>query len=217
MRISSFVLWIVILLLFLMLLFASIYDVYQVISNSFKRYYWFIGGFILTLVAERFISNKMFLKIYHHESTHMFMNLITFRKILMLQVHTEGGVVSSIGRNWMLEAVSLAPYCFPLASYIVMAFGYFFANDMVHILNLFLGMTYAFHILCIKEDLGPFPILGRHQTDINQYPLLFSYLYILTFWLFNTMIVLLSVRRDIVASFYFMFNHFRETITSVFS
>ena len=116
----------------------------------------------------------------------------------------------------MLEAVSLSPYCLPLAAYVVMIFGYFFANNMSGAYALILGVAYAFHLLCIKEDFGSWKQFGRHQTDINQYPLFFSYLYILCFWLMNTMIVLLSVRRDFIEAFVYLFNSFKHTIVAIF-
>lgn len=195
----------------------NIGEVFKVFCNNPERYAYFLGGCLITFVVDRYTSkNNHVLKTFHHESTHMFVNLITFRKILMMRVDTNGGVVSSIGSKWMLEAVSLSPYCFPLVAYIVMAFGYFFANDMSYIYAIILGVAYAFHLLCIKDDLGPWPVLGRHQSDINQYPLLFSYLYIFCFWLFNTFIVLLSVRKDIIAAYSSMFNSFKESIIAIF-
>ena len=81
---------------------------------------------------------------------------------------------------------------------------------------LILGIAYFFHLLCIKSDFGEWPLMGRGQPDINQYPLSFSYLYIFSFWLFNTMIVLLSVRSDIVDAYLQMYDSFIGTIVSLF-
>ena len=216
MKIKQLIIWVCILVLFLLLMLAALDDIGEVVANSYQRYFYFLGGCLLMFLVDRYTSkNNRVLKTLHHESTHMFFNLVTFRKVLMIQVDMNGGVVSSVGNKWMLEAVSLSPYSFPLAAYIVMAFGYFFANDMTHIYAVILGVTYAFHLLCIKEDFGPWPVLGRHQPDINQYPLLFSYLYIFCFWLFNTFIVLLSVRRDIIAAYSYVFNCFIETIMDI--
>lgn len=217
MKVKQFIIWGVFLLPFLMLLLMSFDEISQIVISNYKRYLYFLGGCVLIFIIDRYTSkNNRVLKTFHHESTHMFVNLITFRKILMMRVDTNGGVVSSIGAKWMLEAVSLSPYCFPLAAHVVMAFGYFFANDMSHIYAIILGVAYGFHILCIKEDFGSWRIFGRHQTDINQYPLLFSYLYIFCFWLFNTYIVLLSVRRDIIEAYIYVFNCFKNSIISVF-
>ena len=214
---KQFIIWVALLLSFLLLLLVSLDEVGQVVISNYERYLYFIGGGVFVFIIDRYASkNNRVLKTYHHESTHMFVNLITFRKVLMMKVDTNGGVVSSVGNNWMLEAVSLSPYCFPLAAYVVMIFGYFFANDMSYVYAVILGVAYAFHLLCIKEDFGPWPILGRHQPDINQYPLLFSYLYIFCFWLFNTYIVLLSVRRDVFAAYSYVFNCFKESIISIF-
>lgn len=217
MKTKQLVIWMIVLLIFLFLLFKSFNDVYTVVISSYERYLYFAGGCVLMFLIDRFTSkNNQVLKILHHENTHFFVNMITFRKILMMRVDTNGGVVSSVGSKWMLEAVSLAPYCFPFAAYIVMAFGYFFANDMSNVYAVIVGVAYAFHLLCIKSDFGPWPMMGRGQSDINQYPLIFSYLYILCFWLFNTMIVLLSVRNDIVDAYIYLIVDFKETILSLF-
>lgn len=217
MKLGKFLLWIILLALFLALLIASVGDVFTIVVNSYRRYLWFLGGGILMLIIDRFAKkNNEILKTTHHELTHMFVNLITFRKILMIKVDTHGGAIASLGKKWMLEMVALAPYCLPLAAYVVMLFGVFFANDMNYIFYILLGITYFFHVLCIISDFKSIKIMGRHQTDINQYPLLFSYLYILCFWLFNTMIVLISVRSDIFNAYRFMFNCFKETILSLF-
>ena len=202
----------------LLLLLGAVGDVFTVVANSYVRYLYFLGGCVLMFVIDYFTSkNNQMLKTFHHESTHFLVNLITFRKILMLRVDTTGGVVSSIGKSWMLEAVSLAPYCFPLAAYVVMVFGYFFAYDMAMFYSIILGMAYAFHLLCVKDDFVSWRLLGIHQPDINQYPLAFSYLYIFCFWLFNTIIVLLSVRTDIVGAVEFLFSCFKESVLSLIS
>ncbi len=198
---------------FFILLISSLDDVWRVVTNSYVRYLYFLGGIILIFVVDRYTyRNNSMLKTYHHESTHMLINLLTFRTVLMMRVDTKGGVVASVGPKWMVEAVTLAPYCFPLAAYVVMLFGLFFANDMSNVYSVILGVAYGFHLLCIKSDMVSLRVMGRHQPDINQYPLVFSYLYILSFWLFNTMIVLLSVRRDVWEAFCFIFKCFKDTI-----
>lgn len=217
MKLGKFIFWMLFLVIFLILLITSMDDVFMVVVNSYWRYLWFLGGCLLMLIIDRFSTkNNEILKTMHHEFTHLFVNLITFRKVLMLKVDTKGGSVASLGKQWMIETVSLAPYCLPLLSYVVMLFGSFFANDMGYVFFVLLGLTYAFHLLCVKSDFISLKIMGRHQTDINQYPLLFSYLYILCFWLFNTMIVLISIRSDVFRAYVFMFNNFKETIMSIF-
>lgn len=198
---------------FFILVILSAGEVWTVVKSSYQRYLFFLGGMVLIFVVDKFTyRNNQMLKTFHHESTHLLVNLITFRKVLMLRVDTRGGVVSSVGNKWMMEAVSLAPYCLPLGAYVVMLFGCFFANDMSHIYAIILGAAYGFHLLCIKADMVSLGVMGRHQPDINQYPLVFSYLYILSFWLFNTMIVLLSVRRDMFEAYRFMLENFKEII-----
>lgn len=212
-----FILWILALTVFLVLQILTIDNVFTVVWNSFGRYWWFIAGIIAIFLVDRFTTkNNGILKTFHHEMTHMFVGLVTFRKILTLKVDIVGGLVASTGRKWMYEVDALAPYCLPLAAYVVMFFGLFFANDMTHIFTLLLGITYGFHLLCIKEDFVSWKIMGRHQADIHQFPLLFSYLYIFCFWLFNTMIILLSIRIDIYEAYKYLFGCYRDTLISLF-
>ncbi len=217
MSLRRFICFELLLVIFLVLLFLTIDEVLVVVVNSYTRYLYFLLGGALMFVIDRFTyrNNKM-MKTFHHESTHMLVSLLTFRKVLMLKVEPDSGAVASAGSKRMLEAVSLSPYCFPLFAYVVMIFGYFFGRDMVNIYAVILGAAYAFHLLCIKDDFVSLKVLGRHQTDINQYPLLFSYSYILSFWLFNTMIVLLSVRRDIVEAYLYIFDNFKQIVCSIF-
>lgn len=218
MSVKGFIIWMACLCIFLIFTLMNVGEVFKVFCDNPELYAYFLGGCLIMFVVDKYTStNNQWLKTYHHENTHLLFNLITFRQILMLRVDADGGLVSSMGRSkWMLEAVSLSPYCFPLAAYIVMGFGYLFANDMSSVYALILGIAYFFHLLCIKSDFGEWPLMGRGQPDINQYPLSFSYLYIFSFWLFNTMIVLLSVRSDIVDAYLQMYDSFIGTIVSLF-
>ena len=217
MKQSKFILWILFLAFFLVLQILTIDNVLEVVWKSLERYWGFVVGIILIFLVDKFTTrNNSILKTFHHETTHMFVSLISFRKIITLKVDVLGGVVASAGKKWMFEAEALAPYCLPLAAYVVMFFGYFFANDMTHILTVMLGLAYGFHLLCIKEDFDSLKMLGRHQPDINQFPLLFSYLYILCFWLFNTFIVLLSIRIDVYQAYKYLFLCYKDTIVSFF-
>ncbi|MBR5892830.1 MAG: hypothetical protein IKZ37_04245 [Bacteroidaceae bacterium] len=217
MGIVKFILWMVALAAFLVLQILTLDDVFIVVWNSLSRYWWFVAGVVLIFLADKYTSkNNSILKTFHHETTHLFVGIVTFRKILNFKVDIFGGLVASAGKRWMYEVDALAPYCLPLAAYVVMFFGFFFANDMTHILTIMLGIAYGFHLLCIKEDFGSWKQLGIHQTDINQFPLLFSYMYILCFWLFNTAIILLSIRIDIYEAYKYILGCYKETIVSFF-
>lgn len=52
------------------------------------------------------------------------------------------------------------------------------------IFDLLIGCTLCFHFYCFKTQ------IGNHQPDINQYPLLLSYSYIVTSWLIGFCIIL---------------------------
>ncbi len=216
MKIWKLTLWMIFLIVFFILLVASIGDVFEVVFTHYARYLWFLIGAVLMLLLH-FINKKnrdIFMKA-HHELTHMFLDVITLKEIVKIKVDKQKGSVESNGNSFMLEIVDLAPYCLPLFAYVIMLFGYFFARDMSYVFFILLGFAYTFHILCIKFDFKSFKEMGRHQNDINQYPLIFSYSYILCFWLFNTFIVLISVRSDVFSAYAFMFESFKETITNI--
>ncbi len=212
------IMWMIFLMSFFLLLLASIGDVYEVIRNNGYRYFWFLMGFVVMLLlnAVNRRNREIFMKT-HHELTHMVLGFITFKEIHRMKVEKQRGSVVVSGNNVLIETVTLAPYCLPLLAYVVMIFGFFFARDMSYAFYIFLGMAYMFHLLCIKFDFKSFKDMGRSQEDINQFPLLFSYSYILCFWLFNTMIILVTIRNNnIFKSFVFMFDSFKETIMNIF-
>lgn len=217
MKARTLILWMIFLLAFFALLIGSVDDVYEVVKNNDKCYLYFLGGGILIIILDMLNKkNKNFLKKTHHEFTHIVVDFITFREIINLKIDKQKGSVVSKGNDSMLETSKLAPYCLPLLAYIIMIFGCFIASNMSYVYYVVLGMAYTFHLLCIKLDFRSFKDMGRHQDDINQYPLIFSYSYILCFWLFNTFIVLISVRSNMLRAYAFMFESFKETFSSIF-
>ena len=217
MKVWKLILWMLFLTIFFILLVASIGDVFEVVINNYARYLWFIMGGILVIFLN-FLNkkNRDILMKSHNELTRMFLDFITFKEILRIKVDKHKGSVESTGNNIMEESVALAPYCLPLLAYVVMIFGYFFAKDMSYVFFILLGMAYTFHLLCIKFDFRSFKEMGRHLEDINRFPLIFSYFYILCFWLFNTMIVLVAIRSNVFGAFAFMFESFMQTVTNIF-
>ena len=81
---------------------------------------------------------------------------------------------------------ALAPYCLPIFTYMLLALRCLVQPEGLWIFDILVGSTIAFHVLCFVRQ------TGNHQTDINQYPLYFSYLYIVTMQLVNLCIILVA-------------------------
>lgn len=160
-----------------------------------KTYMWVMIGVVAYLCLRLLIRSKSrFLETLSHELTHAAIALLCGRRIHSIHVEDSGtGVVFTSGNNnYSLVPVALAPYCLPLFTYILLAIRCIVDEDSLWICDLLIGMVTCFHYICFKTQ------LGNYQTDINQYPLSFSYYYIVTFWVINICIVLVSINTEII-------------------
>ncbi len=203
----KYIIWLLFLLVFFIFLIASFNDVFEVVVKNHSRYQWFVvGGILMVILCLVFRGNRDIIITSHHEVAHFVASLFTGKEIYQMKIGKQEGSVVSGGNKFMVEMVALAPYCLPIYAYVIMLFGSAWARDMLWLYSLLLGMCYTCHLISIKKDFQSLKIMGRHQDDINRYPLIFSYTYILCFWLFNTYIVLISVRSDVFKAFKFMFD-----------
>lgn len=104
--------------------------------------------------------------------------LLFNRKVLEFHANQgEGYMVSGYRNAVMRVPISLAPYCFPLYTFRLLSLRWMMDFHGMWIIDIIIVSTLCFHFYCFKTQ------IGNHQTDINQYPLLLSYSYILTSWL----------------------------------
>lgn len=82
--------------------------------------------------------------------------------------------------------MALAPYCLPLWTYFILWLRPFINFQGRGIFDIVIGLTVAFHVLCFKSQ------TRNNQTDINQYPLLFSYSYIYIARIINGLIIVVA-------------------------
>ena len=151
-------------------------------------YKWVAVGFVLLAVARRFFrKNLLFLETFSHELTHMVVAHVFGRRVHSLHVDEGSGAVYTSGTHqYTLVPVALAPYCLPIFTYLLLSIRWMINPNGVWIYDILIGMTICFHFYCFKSQ------TGRHQTDINQYPLSFSFLYIITALIINACIILPS-------------------------
>lgn len=158
-----------------------------------KNYAWLFAGILISVLLRAVIRSKSsFLETFSHELTHVF-----FAKLLGRKVHSfyaedsgTGNIYTSGDNKFLLIPVALAPYCFPIFTYALLLFRCIVGVSYLWICDLVIGMTICFHYYCFKAQ------IGNHQTDINQYPLSFSYYYIVTAWIINISIILMAVNPD---------------------
>lgn len=154
-----------------------------------KIYTWVVVGTLSFLLLRSIVRNKSrFVETFSHELTHALVALVLGRKVHSFHVEDSGsGVIFTSGNNnYTLVPVALAPYCLPVFTYVCLAVRCLVASNSLWICDFIIGITLGFHYICFKSQ------TGNHQTDINQYPLSFSYFYIVTIWIINICIILVS-------------------------
>lgn len=158
------------------------------LMRQLSIYQWVGTGILLFAVIRHFLKNNItWLETFSHELTHIVVAFLFFRKVHSFHADENSGVVYTSGKsNLGLVPMSLAPYCFPLFTYILLSVRCLMNSHGLWIYDILIGMTISFHFYCFKNQ------ISRYQTDINQFPLLFSFLYIITSLLVNTCIVLVA-------------------------
>lgn len=168
-----------------------------------KRYQWVGVGIIVFVGLHYFVKGKHkgeanyeWMKTFSHELTHTIVALLCFREITSFNAEQRKGVIWSRGGDWSAALVSLAPYCLPIFTYFMLFIWSLVASrslvstSSLWAIDIIIGITIAFHFFCFKEQ------TGSYQTDINQFPLWFSYIYIWVFRLFNVIVILLCYMPD---------------------
>lgn len=158
------------------------------ILDQLTVYKWPGVGICVFCVIYRIVKhNFLWIETFSHELTHAFFALILQGRIHSFNANEGSGMMSHSGvMKWGLVPISLAPYCFPLFTYFLLSFRHLMDFHGKWVFDIIIGLTIAFHVTCFKKQ------IGNHQTDINQYPLLFSYYYIFVTWIVNLCIILVS-------------------------
>lgn len=156
--------------------------------SQLEIYQWVaIGLFLYMIVRKLMKHNLSFIEVFSHELTHTIVALVFNRKIHTFQAGENNGMISTSGKNhYSLIPIALAPYCLPIFTYLLLSIRWMMDFHGMWLYDILLGMTMCFHFYCFKTQ------IGNHQTDINQYPLFFSYFYIVTAWVVNLCIILPS-------------------------
>ncbi len=206
-----------ILLLIVLLINVGIvgYDVVNVIVHpknhswawNLEMYQWTgYGLFAFVVISRLFNRNLQWFATFTHELTHTIVSLFLFREIHSFSAGLGKGEIYTSGRNGSLVFVDLAPYCLPIFTYMLLAFRMMLITDMLIYFDFLIGLTIGLHIYCFRTQ------TGNYQTDINKHPLFFSYLYIITFLVFNFTVILVSYwhSKNVFTAFYYVVEHMWE-------
>ena len=196
--------------IFLLLLTTVVtaYEFYRVIiyvskslqSDIYSGYLWLGVGFILYLIFHRFVFRKNIdiMQTMSHEGAHMLVGaLFLRRKIYQFNAKSSDslsyndntlGFVSSEVKGGRVSIMSaLAPYTLPYITFLLLFFRLMIKNECLPIIDTIIGFSLMFYFLCWKKD------TRIDQSDIQLCGVFLSYLYIITFVLFNISLIIYSV------------------------
>lgn len=155
------------------------------VLRQLSIYQWVGVGIAAFAVIHSVVKKNMtWLETFSHELTHIVVALLFFRRVHSFHAEEGSGVVYTSGEyEYALAPMALAPYCLPIFTYLLLSIRCLMDFHGMWIYDVLIGMTICFHFFCFKNQ------TGNYQTDINQYPLSFSYLYIVTALLINFCII----------------------------
>lgn len=204
---SKFRKFITIFLLIIALIIAAfefyrtmVYAVTASMNQLYSGYLWLGVGFIVYLIFHKFFFRKNIdiMQTMSHEGAHMLIGaLFLRRKIYQFNAksadslsygdNTLGFVSSSRSSNRINILSTLAPYMLPYLTFLLLLFRLMIKNECLPIIDVVIGFSLMFYIFCWKKDTRP------DQSDIRLCGVFLSYLYIITFLLFNMSLIIYSI------------------------
>lgn len=192
----SYVFWIVSLSVLLALILPYLYQIGSIIFfpnnvsilRQLEIYKWLGVGIAIYSILHHFSKkNIIWFETFSHEMTHIIVALFFGKRIHSFRADEGSGAIFTSGHKRMDDLpISLAPYCLPIFTYLLLSLRCLLNDNMVWVYDIILGASICFHFFCFKNQ------TGNYQTDINQYPLILSYLYILTALIINICIILVA-------------------------
>jgi hypothetical protein len=176
------------------------YAVDASMNQLYSGYMWMAVGFVIYLIFHKFFFRKNIdiMQTMSHEGAHMLVGaLFLRRKIYQFNVKSSDalsfngnalGFVSSEVKNGRISIMStLAPYTLPYITFVLLFFRLMIKNECLPIIDVIIGFSLMFYFLCWKKD------TRCDQSDIQLCGIFLSYLYIITFVLFNISLIIYSV------------------------
>ena len=176
------------------------YAVNASMNQLHSGYLWLAVGFVVYLIFHKFIFRKNIdiMQTMSHEGAHMLVGaLFLRRKIYQFNAKSSDslsyndntlGFVSSEVKGGRISIMSaLAPYTLPYLTFLLLFFRLMIKNECLPIIDTIIGFSLMFYFLCWKKD------TRIDQSDIQLCGVFLSYLYIITFVLFNISLIIYSV------------------------
>ena len=176
------------------------YAVNAYVNQLHSGYLWLAVGFVVYLIFHKFIFRKNIdiMQTMSHEGAHMLVGaLFLRRKIYQFNAKSSDslsyndntlGFVSSEVKGGRISIMSaLAPYTLPYLTFLLLFFRLMIKNECLPIIDTIIGFSLMFYFLCWKKD------TRLDQSDIQLCGVFLSYLYIITFVLFNISLIIYSV------------------------
>lgn len=182
---------------------------YWLVLKSYRLYLWFSIGILIYVIIRRlpFLRlNAKWFETWTHELIHTIVGLLFFQKIHSFRADEVEGEIYHSGHFSRNIFISLAPYCLPIYTYLFCVLRLMSASKSLWVLDLLIGLTLAFHTVCFRKQ------TRSYQTDIREFGLIASYLFIVSFLLFNATIVLLTVKIGIWNALIYQFTYFWKDI-----
>lgn len=140
------------------------------VLQQLSLFQWAAVGFVIYSIIRRFLNkNILWLETFTHELTHIVVAMLFLRKVHSFHAEEGSGVVYTSGQsNNMIAPMALAPYCLPIYTFLLLSVRCLMNFHGMWIYDIIIGVSLSFHVNCFIHQ------TGKYQTDINQYPLLFS-------------------------------------------
>ena len=180
------------------------YAVNASVNQLYSGYLWMGVGFIVYVISHKFFFKKNIdiMQTMSHEGAHMLVGaLFLRRKIYQFNAksadalsygdNTLGFVSSSRKGNYISIMSTLAPYMLPYLTFLLLLFRLMIKNECLPIVDVIIGFSLMFYFFCWKKD------TRRDQSDIRLCGVFLSYLYIITFMLFNLSLIIYAVSGGI--------------------
>jgi len=180
------------------------------------RHVYFAAGFaafFLLYLVPRVHGNIKWLMSFSHEFTHLLFAVLFFRKIHRFKVDDKESYVSYSGGWFGYHIITLAPYCIPVFTLALLPWRFTTSGDIklyLHIIDVLLGFTYAFHILTWIRQ------IRLSQSDIIGPGILKSILFITFFQLLFLSLVLLTPVSGVVLALKRVFIEYPSVILAPF-
>ena len=147
----------------------------QILDASLQ---WFLIGMVGYTMTHRLwfknTKNYGFLAVFSHELNHAIIGMLCNLKITDLQVNKDGsGLVQYIGRTHLNIWFTLAPYCLPTATLVLLLPYGFLEFAYMNEYLILVGISYGFYVLTFLEQ------TRAYQTDLQEIGIRMSYLFIL--------------------------------------